>query len=257
MIASSAEGDFREDRIRLLKICDILHKYKQLPSTWQEVTQHHVDLIVKALAKRKYSASSIMNYLRSLRKLLSKSRASYQVPMPKQLGLVKKTHEPILKNTALDILDKINNPTVKKIIGLEILFGLKKREAMQLVTVFSCQSDVLYVPIGISSNNTDRYIPIQTQPQIAFIKEIGEHDGTDTPLLSLYQYASLSAVYQNYIKMLGIPSNVQYRYIYANWRFRYLKDEHANKLYRLKKVANELGVSIQHIRKILHEQSIT
>ena len=59
--------DFREDRIRLLKICDILHKYKQLPSTWQEVTQHHVDLIVKALAKRKYSASSIMNYLRSLR----------------------------------------------------------------------------------------------------------------------------------------------------------------------------------------------
>lgn len=212
----------RKNRLRLMgKIVDDLINIKRLPITWFALNQTHVLKLVTHWKERGLQFSTIMNYLAALRYFLKKIGHNILLNN-KNLGLQKTKNSYQSPICTQEILEKINHPLVKILFELQTDCGLTFSEAIKLVPNIHIQDTFIYLTREISVNGKDRMIPIESENQRMLLEKLENFLRPNKNLLAHYQYAKLRGFYQKNLKPLGLPTNIQYRYLYAKSRFKTL-----------------------------------
>jgi hypothetical protein len=232
-------------------VTDDLANIKQLPKSWYSLTEENIRNLVGHWVNQAINNSTIMNRLSVLRHFYTCIQLSHIVPSNVALN-IKKLHNNNASDLSFKLLDHINLPIIKIILGFEIHFGMRKKEILKLISNLNIFTAYIHVSRNIAFNGKERHLPIITTEQKKIITEWNQHVPVDTSLLQIYSYYTLIEMYQYELKRLSLKSNVYHRTHYIKTRYHQLSQEKPKHV-ALAHIQQELGLSNRHVRRYLHE----
>lgn len=220
-------------RFVLNKIIEDCFEIRAVPAHWHDFKISHVKQLVAHWQNQEKKASSIMNYLSCLRHFLASIGNVLDIEN-KSLGLGKSRNS--LKPTVHreSIFLSLTHPYSQILFGLQSFFGLTKAEAIKFNPEIHCKNESLWITREISHNRLDRSIPIESQIQIKILKLVKNFDH--------YLLAQpMKAFYTMELKKLGLPTQINYRYLYAQARKKELS--HLLRSEFLSIIKNEMAIA--------------
>lgn len=238
------QGAHKQRQLRyfvLHKIIEDFYCLRTVPPTWYGVNAAHVIHLVDFWKKSGLSNATIMNYLVCLRAFLK----TIEHPIDGidnaalQLTKARLKKKPVIDRN--NVLTQLNDPIAYIQFALQSHFGLTRFEAIHLIPNIHIKEDSLWVTREISSNSKDRIIPIHSQIQKEIIDAIHTHIKLSENLIACLGEAQLKLVYQYAMKKAGLPTGIQYRYLYAKARLQELCD--ASKKLAISIIKEEMSIT--------------
>jgi site-specific recombinase XerC len=209
----------RKHRYQTMRcIIDDFYASRMVLDNWHAVTSAHIKNLLVFWKKQGLKSATIMNKLVDFRYFLH--RIGHHIPNIDNQSLSLKKHrvdtKPRVQADAL--LKDINEPIAYSILALQVKFGLTPLEAMSFVPSIHIQDDALWITREISTNHKDRIVPIVTEEQQAIIKKLTVMtEGKSLKQQFGEQHVRLA--YKFALSTEKLPTNINYRYLYAKARF--------------------------------------
>ncbi|CZH64018.1 TPA: hypothetical protein JBA76_08645 [Legionella pneumophila subsp. pneumophila] len=202
-------------RFVILRMIEDLFVLGLVPSNWPGLTPIHLQQLIQHWHKKKIKPSTIMNYMTIIRKFLSHVGHNAENIDNLSLGLQTKKIKKKTRKTSADLLDKINDPIAKVLLGFQIHFGLSLSEAMRILPGVHIQEHELLLTREITFNSKDRKIPIRSEAQIKFIQDFNILTQENGCLIATYGYRAICFSWQKAMKSLRLSGKKCWRYLYA------------------------------------------
>jgi len=197
------------------KMIESLFAIRDVPPLWHALTQIQMQKLVVYWQQKNISPTTIMKYMTVIRQFLLFLGHDLPGIDNQSLGLHRK--KPLRKHKSIpfDILDKLSDPIVQVLLGMQLHYGLTLSEAMRFCPKVFATSESLWITRDIASNSKDRFIPIRSAYQTKLLEKLFALIGSEDNLLSAQGYDAVRYAYRKSMKHLRLPTRKTYRYMYA------------------------------------------
>ncbi|HAT7074298.1 TPA: hypothetical protein JAN90_16370 [Legionella pneumophila] len=168
---SGSPRDKKYRRFVILRMIEDLFVLGLAPSNWPCLTPIHLQQLLQHWHKKKVKPSTLMNYMTIIRKFLCHLGHKAENIDNLSLGLQTKKIRKKTRKSSANLLDNINDPIAKILLGFQIHFGLTMSEAMRILPGVHIQEHELLLTREITFNSKDRKIPIRSEAQIKLIQD--------------------------------------------------------------------------------------
>lgn len=203
----------------MLHIIDDLYETRRVPANWHTLATNDIKNLVVFWKNKGFKSSTIMNKLVDFRYFLNK--ISHPIPDidNQSLSLTKPRNDckPVVH--AGTLLKAINEPIAYILLALQLKFGLTPREAISLVPSIHIQDELLWITREISTNHRDRLVPIVSEEQHDIIAKLTTITEGRKSLCQQFGEQHVRLAYKFALGTLKLPTNKNYRYLYAKTRF--------------------------------------
>lgn len=202
-------------RFVILRMIDDLFILGLAPSNWPGLPPTHLQQLIQHWHKKKIKPSTLMNYMTIIRKFLNHVGHTAENIDNHSLGLQTKKIKKKTRKSTTDLLEKINDPVAKVLLGFQIRFGLTLSEAMRILPGVHIQEHELLLTREITFNSKDRKIPIRSEAQIKLIQDFNLLTQENGCLITTHGYRAICFSWQKTMKSLRLPGKKCWRYLYA------------------------------------------
>lgn len=236
----------------MLSIVNNLLAISSIPASWKNLSALDIEKLVNLWREQDLCASSISKKLSVIRKFNKDFNLGINVPCNRKLEVRRAGNKPReLKTNPYVLLENIYNPLSKRLLSLQLEFGLTKIESAKMNLFTSFHDGFLSVSRNIAFNRKDRMIPVTTERQQNIIEKIN-------PELEISQQEDKNftekalRVFQSEIFCLNQDYNYPFRNTYAKNRYqRLIKDN--TETFSTKTVLKEMGLSSKNYLPELQE----
>ncbi|KTC94884.1 hypothetical protein [Legionella feeleii] len=224
------QGSLNTRQVRLFamnRIINDLFVARTAPITWYALTTEHIKKLVNYWHDKGLKAATIMNYLVCLRYFLNKINHTIEGIDNQSLRLVKLRNNKRPEIHSDTVLSAINEPIAYLLFALQAKFGLTLLESMFLVPAIHIHENELWITREISTNRKDRLIPIISEEQQTIISRLVTLTDYKKSLHQQFGEHHLRLAYKFALSTLKLPTQVNYRYLYAKSRFDNLCINHS------------------------------
>jgi len=213
----------------MIRIVHDLFAIRIVLQNWHMLGTEDVHELVKFWKKKNLKNSTMMNYLVALRYFLKRINHRIDNIENNNLHLSKPRNniKPITDEHAL--LDAISEPLAWLLFAMQSRFGLTLLEAMHLKPAIHIRDNVLWITREISTNNKDRLIPVIGEEQQVIIEKLNTLISANKSLSEQFGDRHLRLAWKFALSTLRLPTNMNYRYLYAKARFAQLCKETSKK----------------------------
>ncbi|HGC5653725.1 phage integrase N-terminal domain-containing protein [Legionella pneumophila] len=183
-------------RFVILKMIEDLFVLGLAPSNWPSMSSTQLKQLIQHWQKKKIKPSTLMNYMTIIRKFLCHVGHHAENIDNLSLGLQTKKSKKKTRKTPADLLNKINNPITKVLLGFQIHFGLTLSEAMRILPGVHIQEHELLLTREITFNSKDRKIPIRSEIQIKLIQDFNALTQGNGCLITTHGYRAICFEWQ-------------------------------------------------------------
>ncbi|HAU1874566.1 TPA: hypothetical protein ACF5XO_000689 [Legionella pneumophila] len=202
-------------RFVILRMIEDLFVLGLAPSNWPGLTSIQLQQLIQYWHKKKVKPSTLMNYMTIIRKFLCHVGHKAENIDNLSLGLQTKKIKKKAQKSPTDLLEKINDPVAKVLLGFQIHFGLTLSEAMRILPGVHIQKNELLLTREITFNSKDRKIPIRSEAQIKLIKDFNLLTQGNGCLITTNGYRAICFSWQKTMKSLRLSGKKCWRYLYA------------------------------------------
>ncbi|HDS3848406.1 phage integrase N-terminal domain-containing protein [Legionella pneumophila] len=202
-------------RFVILRMIEDLFVLGLAPSNWPGLTSIHLQQLIHHWHKKKVKPSTLMNYMTIILKFLNHVGHNAENIDNLSLGLQTKKIKKKNRKTSADLLDKINDPIAKVLLGFQIHFGLTLSEAMRILPEVHIQEHELLLTREITFNSKDRKIPIRSEAQIKLTQDFNILTHGNGCLITTHGYRAICFSWQKAMKSLRLSGTKCWRYLYA------------------------------------------
>jgi site-specific recombinase XerD len=202
-------------RFVILRMIEDLFVLGIAPSNWTNLTSIHLQQLIQHWHKKKVKPSTLMNYMTIIRKFLNHVGHNAQDIDNLSLGLQNKKSQKKTRKFSIDLLEKINDPVTRVLVGFQIHFGLTLSEAMRILLGVHIQEHELLLTREITFNSKDRKIPIRSEVQIKLIQDFNILTQGNGCLITTHGYRAICFSWQKAMKSLRLSGKKCWRYLYA------------------------------------------
>jgi hypothetical protein len=219
------QGLLKTRQHRLFAMTRIVHDLFStgiVPQNWHLLKTKDIHALVAFWQKKGLKAATIMNYLIHFRYFLNKINHPLDNIDNQSLNLskIRNPVKPTINEDAL--LQAINEPIAYVLFALQVKFGLTLLEAMRLKPDVHVLENELWVTREISTNHKDRLIPIISEEQKTLLIQFNTVTEGNKCLEEQFGDRHLRLAYKFALSTLQLPTNLNYRYVYAKARFTQL-----------------------------------
>lgn len=225
----------------LNKIINDFYNAKVAPANWYVISQDDIKTLVMFWKEKDVKDSTIMNHLVCLRHFLKNIDHSIEGIDNQSLELRKPRNDIKPEIDSDEVLNAIQEPIAYLLFALQAQFGLSLLEAMHLIPSVHIQDSELWITREISTNHTDRFVPIITQLQHAIIEKL-HLIAQQQSLAQKFGEKHLRLSWKFALSGLNLPTHINYHYLYAKARFAALQPE-LGKVCSKKKIISEMSLN--------------
>lgn len=226
----------------MIRIVHDLFAIRIILQNWHMLGTEDVHALVKFWKKKNLKNSTMMNYLVALRYFLKRINHRIDNIENSNLYLSKPRNNirPVVDENAL--LDAISEPLAWLLFALQSRFGLTFLEAMYIKPAIHIRDNGLWITREISTNNKDRLIPVISREQQAILEKLNTLISGNRSLSEQFGERHLRLAWKFALSTLQLPTNMNYRYLYARARLAQLCRETSKKEARVI-VISETGIT--------------
>ncbi len=214
--------DKKQRRYVIHKFIDDLFYLGDAPATWDTLPPKHIYKLVKLWKKRKIKPATIMNHMVIIRHFLMSIDCDISMLTNQNLGLTKKVRGQEQLRLNPEILEQVQSPIARVLLGCQIHFGLTLSEAMRMVPAIHMQEHQLWLTREMTFNHEDRCVPFQTTEQTKIIEELNQITANHQNLIESHGYDAVLFAWRETLRDLKLPYRKAYRYMYAHLRQKQL-----------------------------------
>lgn len=207
--------DKKYRRFVILRMIEDLFVLGLAPSNWSCLTPIHLQQLLQHWHKKKVKPSTLMNYMTIIRKFLCHVGHKAENIDNLSLGLQTKKIKKQTRKSPANLLDKVNDPIAKILLGFQIHFGLTMSEAMRILPEVHIQEHELLLTREITFNSKDRKIPIRSEAQRKLIQDFNTLTQGNGCLITTHGYRAICFSWQKAMKSLRLSGKKCWRYLYA------------------------------------------
>ena len=200
------------------------HKFSRLKGSSRKLKDKHVRSLVQHWVVKELSPGTINNRLALLRRIcdwtgrrgvMSKSNADYHDGRRVRHATVSKA-----VHVRPDVLDRVQNRYARASLRLQVVFGLRRKEALMIRPAEADQGNRLVLQGTWTKGKRRREIPLTTQAQREALDHARKVAGTGSmipPSLSYKDYRD--GLWQSACKSIGLTGTHGFRHAYAQDRY--------------------------------------
>ncbi|MDF1678530.1 MAG: hypothetical protein P1U32_07545 [Legionellaceae bacterium] len=208
----------KQRRYVIHKLIDDLFYLGDVPSTWDTLPPEYFHKLVKLWKKRKIKPATIMNHMVIIREFLISIGYDTGMLTNQNLGLTKKIKNKKQLGITPKVLEQVQSPIARVLLGLQMHFGLTLSEVMRMVPSIHIQEHQLWLTREITFNHEDRFVPIRTAEQKKMLKELSELTEAHKSLIETHGYNAIRFIWHEALRTLKLPKQRTYRHMYAQLR---------------------------------------
>ena len=225
-----------------------------VPPNWRAFNNIHLQQLIQYWQKKKMKPSTLLNRLTVIRNFLQKM-SNQAVTMDNQsLGITRKITAKKFIKIEPYFWQKTDDRIARIVLALEVHFGLTLSEALHLIPDIHIRQDALWLTREITFNSHDRVVPVRNETQHVILQELSNITKGDLSLSQSEGAATIRCNLHRSLKLLKLPINKSWRYLYAQQLYRELSPVLSH--YQLTLLLmNEMGLkSRTSVWRNLHEQ---
>lgn len=191
------------------------------------IKQRHIKHLVQQWKNDGISAGVMKNRMSHYRWLMNKLNKVNLIPANDELGIPKRVY---FSNTdqsrdiAQEMLEKINDGYMQRSLLGQKLFGLRMEESLKIQPHLADQGSMLFLKASWTKGKRERYIPILTAEQRAWLDDckIFVKNVQSSLIPSSEKYHTYRQRFEKRCERLGITHRHGLRHLYAQKRFEEL-----------------------------------
>ncbi|KTC94711.1 phage integrase N-terminal domain-containing protein [Legionella erythra] len=211
-------GSYRDKKHRAFvihKMIDGLFIIDNIPSSFKTLNSTHIHQLISHWQKQKLKPATIMRYMTIIRNFLSDMNCHLLDIDNKTLGLIRQY--PLKSKAKINskFLQLFTEKSVCLVMAMQVNFGLTFSEAIHFIPDIHFREHRLWITREIAFNSLDRTIPIRNEIQKRTLSELIQLTQGNQSLLHLHGYDKLRRLWREELTKCKLPSNKNYRYLYA------------------------------------------
>lgn len=211
-------GSFKDKKHRAFvihKMIDDLFIVGMLPSTWQGLSDGHIQTLIHRWRKQKLADTTIMGYMTVIRRFLGCIDCQLVNIDNQNLGLRRQSYHAEKIFSDSDIWQSIFNPLPRLIMAMQTHFGLTFSEAISFSPDIHFRDHALWITREIAFNSQDRMIPLRHEVQNQILNELVHYLKGSQCLASMHNYDLICFQWRLALIEGNLPTRKTWRYLYA------------------------------------------